>query len=72
MNGGLNDRATALNTDGECCGLRELEEGKRRVNLKGLTCVIFKLNIIESALQRENKHGLSLLRVERRIPQLCL
>jgi hypothetical protein len=27
-NGGLNDRITALNTDGKCCGLRELEEGK--------------------------------------------
>jgi hypothetical protein len=32
-NGGLNDCATALNTDGEWCRLRELEEGKR-VNLK--------------------------------------
>jgi hypothetical protein len=46
MNGGLNDRATALNTDGKWCRLRELEEGKR-VNLRGgLTCVRFKLNVI--------------------------
>lgn len=28
MNGGLNDRATALNTDGKCCRRRELEEGE--------------------------------------------
>jgi hypothetical protein len=40
MNGGLNDRATALNTDGR---LRELEEGEE-VSLRGLTCVRFKVN----------------------------
>ena len=67
MNGGLKDRATALNTDGKCCGLREVEEEKRRVKVRGLTCVRFKLNIIESAGERENKHGLSLLRVQRRM-----
>jgi hypothetical protein len=66
MNEGLNDRATALNTDGECCRLRELEEGKE-VSLRGLTCVRFKLN----SVRLENKYGLSLLRVQRRPCPVC-